>query len=90
LLELALGIGSEAITVKVDKEVLTMKSLQDAIQSFVIKKAEPGWLPFSPGASYRAPPSPESLTESDPFDRLDNLLTMEEKLFCTLPILWMA
>ncbi|PKU63910.1 uncharacterized protein LOC110113205 [Dendrobium catenatum] len=83
---LDLGGGSDASTVEV--EVLTLKRIEDAIQSFVIKKAAPGWLPFAPGASYWAPPVLQGLSEVDIFHRPENLLTKEEKLSRTTVCGW--
>lgn len=41
-------------------EKVAMKNLEDAIHRIVVKRSEPGWLPFAPGASYWVPPKSKS------------------------------
>ncbi|KAK8953914.1 hypothetical protein KSP39_PZI001701 [Platanthera zijinensis] len=75
LVEVDLGAVADGSTVEV--EVLSIRRLEEAIQSYVIKKAAPGWLPFAPGASYWVPPGSQGLGEVDLVDRPDNPLTEE-------------
>lgn len=41
-------------------EKVAMKNLEDAIHRIVVKRSEPGWLLFAPGASYWVPPKSKS------------------------------
>lgn len=63
------GVGDDGTTVEV--ELLSIRRLEEAIQSYVIKQAAPGWLPFAPGASYWVPPG-SRLSEVDVVDGPDN------------------
>lgn len=52
--------GKELDESEVDMEKVAMKNLEDAIHRIVVKRSEPGWLPFAPGASYWVPPKSKS------------------------------
>lgn len=41
-------------------EKVAIKNLEEAIHKIIVKKSEPDWIPFVPGASYWVPPKSKS------------------------------
>lgn len=39
---------------------MAIKNLEEAIHKIIVKKSEPDWIPFVPGASYWVPPKSKS------------------------------
>ncbi|XP_048423854.1 uncharacterized protein LOC125469863 [Pyrus x bretschneideri] len=63
-----------------DSEKLMLKKLDDIVQTIVVQRATPDWLPFVPGSSFWVPPRHAPLKVADLIGKLANQLTFEEIL----------
>lgn len=62
---------------------LVIKKLEEIVQSIIVQKATPDWLPFMPGWSFWVPPPRRPNTIVDWMSKLSNQLTEEEMLSLT-------
>ncbi|XP_044471052.1 uncharacterized protein LOC123200033 isoform X2 [Mangifera indica] len=62
---------------------LAIKKLEEIVQSIIVQKATPDWLPFMPGWSFWVPPPRRPNTIVDWMSKLSNQLTEEEMLSLT-------
>ncbi|KAL6292537.1 hypothetical protein ACE6H2_000679 [Prunus campanulata] len=63
-----------------DSEKLMLKKLDDIVQTILVQRATPDWLPFVPGSSFWVPPRLAPLKVTDLVGKLADQLTDEESL----------
>ncbi|PSR96242.1 Nuclear-interacting partner of ALK like [Actinidia chinensis var. chinensis] len=70
------------------REVLSVKKIEDAIHRIIVKRSTPDWLPFVPGSSYWVPPRRRSYGVAKLMEKLANTLTEEEVMSLAISRGW--
>ncbi|GMH16070.1 hypothetical protein Nepgr_017911 [Nepenthes gracilis] len=71
--QIGLELGSDT-----DMDRISIQKLQDAVHWIIIKRAQPDWLPFVPGASYWVPPKSKARGFTDVISKLSVSIIKDE------------